>query len=136
MRSEKDYNSLLIPVKPPQDMWGATLETPEAGQARDEFFKNVRQSFETEFSRGALEMALSVKRVVSPPLKGDAIDISDELTLISADHHAPLAFALQTREHNEQVIRFGLVPIHKFGNKALSALKEADKAFSDIIFRG
>ena len=112
MRSEKDYNSLLIPVKPPQDMWGATLETPEAGQARDEFFKNVRQSFETEFSRGALEMALSVKRVVSPPLKGDAIDISDELTLIRADHHAPLAFALQTREHNEQVIRFGLVPIH------------------------
>lgn len=136
MRTEKDYNALLVPLQPPQDMWGATLQMPEAQQTRDVFFKNIRRSFEAEFSYSALEMALSVTRVVSPPLKGDDVDMSDELTLISTERPAPIAFALQTREHNEPVVRFGLVPIHKFGNKALSALKEADEAFSDIVFRG
>ena len=137
MESEKDYNSLLESVTPPSVLLDASLDSKAAVEARETFFAQVHHSFEQEFSYGALAAALSVQRITSPPQEGRAyVDVSDELTLGSSVYHpSPLAFALQTSEHGMSVVKFGLVPIHKFGNRALQALKQADEVFSDITFR-
>jgi hypothetical protein len=138
MEQEKDYNSLLASVTPPKMLWDTLLDSKVASEARETFFAQVRYSFEQEFSYGALAAALSLRRITSPPKEGRTlVDISDELMIDSAVHHpSPIAFALQTSEHGGPVVRFGLIPIHKFGNSALKALKQADEAFSTITFRG
>lgn len=137
MEQPKDYNELLQSVIPPKDLLDVSLDSESALEARDAFFGDIRQHLEEEFSHGALFAALSVQRVVSPPRQGRAhVDMSDELTLGSSIHHpSPLGIALQTSEHGVSVVTFSLIPIHKFGNRALQALKQADEAFSDATFR-
>ncbi len=137
MEQPKDYNELLQAVKPPKDLLDASLDSEDTIEVRDAFFSDVRTHLEEELSYGALFMALSVQRITSPPQQGRAyVDISDELTLDSSVRHpSPLAVALQTNEHGMSVVKFSLIPIHKYGNKALQALKQADESFSDITFR-
>ncbi|MGH7217827.1 MAG: hypothetical protein ACREGE_00055 [Candidatus Microsaccharimonas sp.] len=136
MEQPKNYNELLQSVTPPKTLMDVSLDSEDVVEVRNAFFGDVRQRLEKEFSHGALFAALSVQRIISPPQRGRAhVDMSDELTLVSSIHHpSPLAIALETSEHGMSVVTFSLVPIHKFGNRALQALKQADEAFSIATF--
>lgn len=127
----EEYDALLETVQAREPLEGVTLDTESVRAARDMFFKEVKAALEPKLSALALETCFTVERIVSPKKGRNAITL-DGLT---AGDGKPIAFALQTREDDKDIVRFGTMPVSGVSEASLEALEEADEVFSNETFR-
>ena len=131
-KSPELYNRLVGSVKAPRPILGETLVSETVVETRDTFFNAIRKSLEqSEISPGMLDAALKVHRLILPAIQEGNTDITDELSISKI----PLAFALQTRENAQDIVRFGTFPVNNLGHRAFAALEQADGMASMITFR-
>lgn len=130
-KQQTDFNKIISNIPPPHVLLDRSLDAQDTIIAEEQFFGDIRHHLEKHLSHLALVSTLAVREVVHPAKKGDESAVSHELYIAKADS---IAFALQTTERDQRIVRFGTLPLSNRGRRVLMFLEQADDLLSTNTF--
>ena len=130
-KPQTDFNKIISNVPPPRVLLDRSLDARDAIAAEEQFFGNIRHELEKHLSHLALSSALRVQEVTHPVKNGAESAVSHELYISKVQS---IAFALQTKENDHQVVRFGTLPLTERGRRTLVSLEQVDDLLSNYTF--